>query len=303
MAGGGLGGMATRLRNGSAGSHAVALYRRAQLEVARRVGAVTFDIDGCMGMGAMLTHVTLVLGLADRLGLRAGLRCTNPLYARTPGEDWLPRFFERIDPAPFAGPRIAIRNDVEQDVLGSPCAMSLAEGLATFSRHLRFVPFLQGEVDVLFDAHLKGSNPIGVHYRGTDKHGEAPVVARAGAIATVGEQITRGGHRALFLATDEPAFGRELRAALPGLTIVGYKRPELNVVEGQPIHFADADGYWKGVDALVNILALARCDAVVRTASYLSGWAKVLNPEQRVLMLNQPYSDTRFPDALIASDL
>lgn len=294
--------LVVRLRNGRVGQHAVALVRRLQLERARRGGAVTFDIDGRMGMGAMLTHMTLVLGLADRLGLRAAVRCTNPLYASTPGEDWFPRLFERVDAVPTTGPRIAIRNDVEQDVLGSPAGMSLAEGLAIFTRHIRFVPFLHAEAAAVL-APLEGRNPLGVHYRGTDKHSEAPTVARARAIATVVRQVERGGHGGVFLATDEPAFGRELRAALPGLVVVGYARPELRVAEGQPIHFADADGYWKGVDALVNVLALARCDAVVRTASYLSGWAKVLNPAQRVLMLNQPFSNVRFPDALIGSDL
>ena len=50
------------------------------------------------------------------------------------------------------------------------------------------------------------------------------------------------------------------------------------------------------------MLALARCDTVVRTASFLSGWANVLNPAQRVLMLNQAFSGTRFPDNVIESD-
>ncbi|HEU0043584.1 hypothetical protein [Sphingomonas sp.] len=291
-----------QLRNGRAGAYAVALFRRAQFEAARRSGAVTFDIDGRMGMGAVLTHMTLVLALADRLQVRAAVRCTNRLYASTPGEDWFPRLFERVDPVPDTGRRIAIRNDVEQEMLGSPWGMSLTEGLATFSRHIRFVPFLHDEAAAVL-APLSGLDPLGVHYRGTDKHSEALLVERSSAVAKVVRRVERGGHHAIFLATDVPAFGRELRATLPELPIVSYERPELTVVEGQPIHFSDADGYWKGVDALVNILALARCGAVVRTASFLSGWAKVLNPAQRVLMLNQPYSDVRFPDALIRSDL
>ena len=39
----------------------------------------------------------------------------------------------------------------------------------------------------------------------------------------------------------------------------------------------------------MTILLLAKCDMVVRTPSHLSAWAKILNPEQKVVMLARPY--------------
>jgi hypothetical protein len=53
----------------------------------------------------------------------------------------------------------------------------------------------------------------------------------------------------------------------------------------------------KAREALVNCLLLARCRALIRTASFLSGWASVFNPELSVIMLNRPYQEALwFPD-------
>lgn len=299
--------IAARARYSRAGNTVFALPGRMRLELARLSGEpVLFEIDGKMGMGAMLSHMTLLLALGDRLGVRPLFRFSNPLYARDGVSDWFGDFFELVDPPQRVREslRIRIRNDVDHEILGTPLDLSLAEGHAIFATRVRFKPFLVSEADAFFAEHLAGKDPLGVHYRGTDKHSEAPQVERARAIAVIGRQVRRGKHRAIFLATDEPAFAAEMRDAFPQLTIVSYERPELAPAKpGEPIHFSSGDGYWKGVDALVNILLLARCGAVVRTASFLSGWAKVLSPKQQILMLNNAFSTTRFPDNQIVSDI
>jgi hypothetical protein len=60
--------------------------------------------------------------------------------------------------------------------------------------------------------------------------------------------------------------------------------------------FADGN-YRKGREALLNCLLLSRCSALIRTASTLSGWASIFNPELPVTMLNRPFPNRLwFPD-------
>lgn len=287
-------------------NRAFAIAGRMRFHAAVRSGrTIAFEIDGRMGMGAMLTHIMLVFGLCEQAGTVPIVRLTNRLYMPTGATDWFSAFFERVDVHPVddpALPVIHIRNDTDHDVLGSPADLSLEEGRALLLRHIRFNDFLESEARTLYEESLAGRSPLGIHYRGTDKHSEAPSVARIQAIEMTRRCLAAGSYDAIFLATDEPEFEVELRAAFPHLPIVGYNRPELTQKTGEARHFAASDGYWKGVDALVNILLLARCGTVLRTASYLSGWAKVLNPAQRVVMLNKAYSDSRFPDCKIATD-
>lgn len=66
----------------------------------------------------------------------------------------------------------------------------------------------------------------------------------------------------------------------------------------QPIHLNLAgDRNRKGFEALVNCLLLSRCDALIRSASFLSGWSNVFNPALPVIMLNRPFDAALwFPD-------
>jgi hypothetical protein len=71
---------------------------------------------------------------------------------------------------------------------------------------------------------------------------------------------------------------------------------------GVALHHMDLGrgNYDKGRQALVNCLLLSRCDALIRTASSLSGWASIFNLKMPVYMLNQPYPrNLWFPDSRV----
>lgn len=291
---------AAALRHSRAGDFAHAARNRLSLVGLRRGDVVGVDVAGAMGMGAVLTHLLMALWVCERLGLRPAIRFSNPLYARAGQRDWFAEFFEAVAP-PVEVPRrwLRLQKDGDHRLMDSPTLLSLADGKALFDRHLRFRPFLHEAAAALF---FPFTQPLGVHYRGTDKHDEAPVVQRDAAIAAVRRTLAQR-HDVVFLATDEPAFETALRAAITEVPVVMYAAPGLIPEPGTPIHFWASDGHAKGVDALVNMLALSRCGTVVRTASFLSGWAKVLNPDQRVVMLNQAFSDSRFPDNVIENDV
>src|SRR5208283_4540420 len=100
----------------------------------------------------------------------------------------------------------------------------------------------------------------------------------------------------VFVASDEPEFLRWLTGQGLGVELCSYDCQKV-ATGGRTNYLSDGDGQRKGLEALVTILLLAKCDPVVRTPSHLSAWAKILNPEQEIVMLAKPYeSAMTFPD-------
>jgi hypothetical protein len=76
--------------------------------------------------------------------------------------------------------------------------------------------------------------------------------------------------------------------------------------DGRSIHGSpEADKYDINRDAIVNCLLLSRCNALLKTASILSGWSKLFNPRLPVVMLNRPSGEHLwFPErALVGNTL
>jgi hypothetical protein len=69
-----------------------------------------------------------------------------------------------------------------------------------------------------------------------------------------------------------------------------------------PIHFSGHPGLAIGREALVTCLLLARCGFLLKTASYLSAWAKIFNPSLDVLLISPTLGTGFFPDRALWAD-
>jgi len=144
---------------------------------------------------------------------------------------------------------------------------------------------------------------LGLHYRGTDKKIEAPSVAWEYVAETVSNYLDSNPQTdCLFVASDEEGFiewvNREFKQHI---CIISHNDTERSK-NGEPIFTQPVlgDNYMKGREALINSLLLSKCDTLIRTASFLSGWSSIFNPSLPVIMLNKPFDDKLwFPDALI----
>lgn len=256
----------------------------------RRTGGsdVVFDLCTPVGMGAMFTHMLNLLAISRDLGLRPHFRATNPCYgSRSGAADWLPDILIQKHPPVAGAPVLPVRDEWGYLILsGRAPRFTIAEGHRLFFDHFALAPAVHEEAD----RALAGAPPgpmLGVHYRGTDKYLEAPPLDEARLMDAIAERLAGGRYAALVLATDEPRFERDVRARFAGTPVFGYAGAAIERRDGVPIHFSGGDGYAKGLDALVNIVLLSRCATVLRSTSYLSGWAKVLAPEQESIIFNR----------------
>ena len=282
-----------RIRRFTAGRGADA-YRRV---MAARPGVLPVDIDRPMGMGALLMQALIMHHHAERHGLTAQIVSSSRLYAAPGEDDFLARWFERPPAyAPFlAG---AARDNLFWHVIDSE--PDLAAGSALLARHFRPTRALLDPVE----AALAGRSAfdLSVHFRGTDKVSESGEVHHDALFAALDPELERrGGVADLFLATDEPAFAKALSRRWPRVAVTMFERGA--VPPGQARHFSALAPHDKALEALGNIWLLARAPLCIRTSSFLSGMARLVNPALVTRTVNRaPGFDARFPERGILAE-
>lgn len=145
------------------------------------------------------------------------------------------------------------------------------------SRYVHVKAPIQEKVDQFVQDNFK-STMLAVHYRGTDKHTEAPRVSYARVVRAIQKTIKKLDTEdfQIFVATDEKAFLDHMNILFPGiiLSYEGITRSK----DGQPVHLNASNPYQVGEEAIIDCLLLSRCDAIIRTTSHLSHMATFFNP-------------------------
>lgn len=267
-----------------------------------------FAIHFARGSGffAHVTWCTYILSYCHDRGLIPHITSGNPKYTDPErGPDFIAYFFEipgqaRARARPIESATI---RKIEEIGLPTYCIAGLTLERASMLR-ARYMPIraeIVDEVERFAGEHFVPGRVLGVHYRGTDKQAEAPPVSRERCRDAIRAYLAQHPEvERIFAASDEASFIRFIEEEFPSLPVVSCddRRSEGDVA----IHHTDMGhgNYDKGRQALVNCLLLSRCDALIRTASSLSGWASVFNPKLPVYMLNQPYPQNLwFPDSRV----
>ena len=226
-----------------------------------------------------------------------GVVSSNPLYLQPRlSNDVLEMFFDRVGTA-FVEDCVTIPFRFSCDItLQCPEeGLTLAGAREHFFRHFSVKQRFLNETRAIFDGDFRAA--VGVHFRGSDKRLESARVEFETVAKSVEQGMKISACDNLFVATDEMDFltfmqrryGRRVRAL-----DCQYLS---NGVTGA--HYLHGDGFQKGREALVTILALSMCKLCVRGPSYLSAWASILNPDLPVIMFGDR-SSLPFPEAEIA---
>jgi hypothetical protein len=150
--------------------------------------------------------------------------------------------------------------------------------------HVHVRKHIVEKIDAFVRRNFEGVFVIGIHYRGTDKSLEAPLIPYGEVAAAIREAIDAIKPRRyqLFVATDEQAFIDYINNLFPARSTY---RDIFRSLDGEPIHVGRPDNFQSGEDAVVDCLLLSRCDYLIRTASNLGLCATFLNPGMPVKLL------------------
>lgn len=275
-----------------------AAYR---LRTWRQRDTFAIDIDtNDIGFFAQLNWCLYGFAHCETVGLSPSVRLVGDTYSNLAKHDWLHDYFEDVVALgnERADHRLRITH-IEQTDLGRYSAgLTLEKANTLLSRYLRVRPSIQRYVDDFVAKHFAARATLGAHYRGTDKSMEATPVPWESFAETAERYAARNCLKVIFVASDDPGFSVWMAQRFAGqFQIVAHDDQERS--DGRlPIHRTLAgDRQLKGFEALVNCLLLSRCDALIRSASFLSGWSSVFNPALPVTMMNRPFeSKLWFPD-------
>lgn len=189
--------------------------------------------------------------------------------------------------------------------------MDLIQANRIFFSKFEISPQVQDFVEVYLDSVLP-DNFYSVHIRGTDKYLEAPEIEDEKIIDCLRRLIdlNQDFEFSIFLASDEKSIITNLRdlvqSAFPKSSIF-HLSDFSRSVNGLPLHLDKnsslIDRQKHTVEALIECMILSKSTVLIKNASFFSGWASVLNPKLKVVMLNAPYeANDWFPDKYIRAN-
>lgn len=268
-----------------------------------RNGVLGVDIRSTVGLGAKLEWCLEIMAYCDDHGLLPRFRFSYP-DARVPVDHFGSLFSIRDaqkQPTRFVTIGSIIELDLGEDY---DRVLTIARANQLIRKYLVVNEDVVGEVDDFCRRQFGERRVLGVHYRGTDKVLESPFVP----YDRVRRNIVRylelyPGTDAVFVATDDARFLDYLQDASPGRTLL-CRDDSFRSRDGSSVHeSSQTNKHEINRDAIVNCLILSRCEALLKTASILSGWSKLFNPRLPVVMLNRPPDEHLwFPERVLIGE-
>jgi hypothetical protein len=204
------------------------------------------------------------------------------------GPNWWEYYFEPIYSGP---PTEGITIDHPGDMLKSKWNTDAISNITRESaayfikKYIKVKPNLQQKIDDFIKLKF-GQHTIATHYRGCDKSSEAPRVHYSVISDEVKKHIKYDSK--IFVASDEQAFIQYM------VNCFGNKVIYTDAIRSpnhDPIHHHDghamSNPYKLGEDAVIDCYLLSRSNTLIRTFSNLSSSAANINPDLKVIDLNQ----------------
>ena len=264
-----------------------------------RNGVFAVEIKSSVGLGAKLEWCLEILAYCHDNGLVPQFKFSYPNSRHS--EDYFNTFFRIKGTVDNGKPPIFIKiSSITELSLGKDYDRVLNIDLASFliNKYLVVKDSVLSEVEDFCSKHFANRRVLGVHYRGTDKGEESPVLPYDSVKRNIEHYLKlRPDTDRVFIASDDINFIENIEKASVGRPIL-YRNDSFRARDGNSIHRSAAtDKYEITKDAIINCLILSRCDALLKTASILSGWSKLFNPRLPVVMLNRPYVEYEwFPE-------
>ncbi|OQC27389.1 MAG: hypothetical protein BWX68_00037 [Verrucomicrobia bacterium ADurb.Bin063] len=276
-----------------------------------------FAVDICAQGPRFFAHLTWVLEILDYCeanGLEPHIVVSTPYLIRRKGEDWFGYYFYHRHQVPkprrLTTYRVQHISQIGFIWRGMP-ALTLIHAHQLFEKYVGIKREILDRCARFQNQHMAGRLVLGLHYRGSDKtspDSEAPGISYSDFAALARDYLSK--HPAIdtiFVATDESAFIAHLQRAFPAKSILFVQHE--HYARGQTPAFdlanqtGDKDAYAKGEEALVDCLLLSKCTALIKTASILSGWSKIFNPQLPVIMATRPHAECLwFPERAIVKE-
>lgn len=256
-------------------------------------GIFAVEIYNYMGIGANLIWALEIMAYCDERGLVPLIKFINPSTKKK--SDNFGNYFEINHSLnlnkPLRYAKMRQFKDLNLDVdwiYNSVLNLELAEKLIT--KYLVVKKDVQKEVDEYQYKHFYNKKVLGVHYRGTDKKSEAPLLPYDNIERNIIFFLKKYPDTdCIFVSSDDENFITYIVDSSITRPII-YNQDTFRSKNDLPIHSSGQNLYNINRDAIINCLLLSHCDALMKTASILSDWSKLFNPSIPLILLSEPYN-------------
>ncbi len=223
-------------------------------------------------------------------GLRVDFEDKGLYYDKKYGENWWEYYFEPID----VGEKTVVDKkffDYKKLIFSwhAEFGISRERGNELIRKYIFLKPHIQKKIDAFYATNFQECYVIGVHYRGTDKCGEADIVPYRDVYEHLQSIIKKQPNYKIFIATDDFYFLDYMHSCFSGdIIAIDAIRSD----EGAAIHYTEKNrNYKKGEDAVIDCILLSKCDLLLKTASNLSDCSMKFNLHIPVIKLNKENSE------------
>jgi hypothetical protein len=254
------------------------------------------EINATNGFFAQLNWCLYILAYCEKSTRLPLISLTSPTYSNIPNHDWFHDFFDDLvsNATPYAAPQTLRIAHINETTFARQFStdMTLDNAHRLFTTYYRVKPFIQSYVDAFLSREFGAHPVIGLHFRGTDKVSEAPPVDWLRCFRSVMKYAADNpSTKKAFISSDDPKFVDWFAHQAAGTLYVVIHPDHERSRDGQAVHSSmTGNNSRKGFEALVNCLLLSHCTALIRTASFLSGWCSVFRPSLPITMLNAPFA-------------
>lgn len=169
--------------------------------------------------------------------------------------------------------------------------LELKNAKSLFDKYIVFNTPIIHEVEEFTVKNFANKKVLGIHYRGTDKAGEAPLVTKESLIASINDLLQTHKFDVIFISTDDQSILEFVINS--NLTVpVIYREDHFRSSDGDQVHRKEFNSkYMVNRDAAINMLLLSKCNLLLKTASILSDCSVIFNPSIPIKLLSKPHSE------------
>jgi hypothetical protein len=255
-----------------------------------RDGVLAVDICTNQGIGAKLEWCLEIMAYCDTHNLLPQFKFSYPTLQL---EDYFSSFFSiKGSPSKSGSVKFVRIHDIRELGLDKNYDEILTLELAThlIDKYLSIKEDVFREVGEFCSRYFYNQRVLGIHYRGTDKATEAPFVPYEKVKRNADYYLEQHPETTIvFIASDDLRFITYMNKCFKSRSLImrddSFRSQDDHAVH----HRLNINRYEMNRDAVVNCLILSRCDALIKTASILSDWSKLFNPELSIVILNQSY--------------
>jgi hypothetical protein len=269
----------------------------------QRSGFLAIDICTIHGLGSKLEWSLEIMAYCEEMNLAPRFRFSYP-----DSEDYFSDYF-------YIKGAEEDREEIKFTKIGTTTELGFGKDygkLLTIDhadklirKYLGIKEFVIREVDDFCQSRFGEKKVLGLHYRSTDKIGEAPAVPYAMVKRNMVHYIENyPSTGAVFISTDDDHFKEYINREFSERPLI-FREDYFRSDNDSSIHHnKKLDKFEVNKDALINCLLLSRCHALIKSSSFLSDWSKLFNPGMPVILLNQPYDHALwFPASQISREV